>query len=175
MLEILQRKMFLRIFVILVCLFQLNASADNLQHELSQLRQRKADFKRDRAFMLEAPPLSKSERSDLKAVLKKRELDIVREEKLRKKYVQSVKKNDENEAEKRELIEQKIQERDDEKQLAREKKFARAEHEKNRIIKNSGLEIDGSSEYGIHIPKKEDHAKARSGLSKKPSTLGGSI
>ncbi len=138
-----------------------DVTGDNLQVELVELRQRKIDFKKDQTRLSEREILSSDERADLRKMLKAREAEAALEERHRQNYVRTLPKYDDNDAVKREAIEQKLQDRDEEAQIVREKKYARAMNARERIISQAHLEIDESKEYDLHIPKKEDHAKAR--------------
>ena len=142
-------------------------SGDNLQEELSNLRQRKIDFKKDREALSEYDGLSSEKRSDLKGLLKHREIEEIKEEKHRQAYVRSQPKEDDTDAVKRESIEQKLQDRADEAQVAREKKYALIMTRRDQIISQAHLELDENREYDLHVPKKEDHAKARTPHHKK--------
>ncbi len=157
----------LLIFLLVLSFSGVRLKADGLREELANLRQRKIDFKKDRVYLSEDEPLNRDEKVDLKKILKKRERDQVFKDKVRAQYVRTSTKEDGLDAIQREAIEQKMQDRAEEKQDERERKFARIENRREQIVEQAHLEINGSEEYDIHIPKKENHAKARTPKAKK--------
>lgn len=155
------------LFMLLCVLVAASTQAADLAQELASLKQRKKDFEKDRVYMSEDPPLTRNEKVDLHKLLKERDKDLLNEKKIQDRYAQNREKHEGPDAFQREVIEQKIQDRDDERQVEKEKKFARIEERREQIVQQAHLEINGSQEYDIHIPKKENRAKARKPRSKK--------